>query len=63
MTGMPWSVALATDGLIAVAVLGEDDQDLGALRDQLVDVGGLGRGARLGVVRDVRRRRRRDRPP
>ena len=53
MTGMPWPVALVTDGLDGRPVLGEDDQDLGALRDELVDVGRLRRGARLRVVRDV----------
>src|SRR4029079_1174188 len=34
-------------------VLGQDDDHLGAARDQALDVGGLGLGGRLGVVRDV----------
>ena len=36
------------------AVLGEDDDDLGALRDQVLDVRRLRLGRRLRVVRDVR---------
>ena len=35
------------------AVLGEDDEDVGALRDQVLEVAGLRLGRRLGVVGDV----------
>jgi hypothetical protein len=35
------------------AVLGEDHEHVGALRDQVLDVAGLGLGGRLGVVRHV----------
>ena len=36
-----------------VGILGEDDQHIGALRDQVLDVGQLLLGRRLGVGRDV----------
>ena len=53
MTGMPSPMALATDGLMATSSWARMISDLGALRDQVLDVGGLGLGGRLGVVRDV----------
>ena len=53
MTGIPCDSAARDRRLDRRPVLGEDDQDLRALRDQLLDVGGLGLGRRLGVVRDV----------
>ena len=54
MTGTPACDRAGHGRLDGRAVLGEHDQHLGALRDQVLDVAGLGLGRRLGVVRDVR---------
>ena len=54
MTGTPASIALATDGLMAVPSWARIDEDVGALGDEVLDVAGLRLGRRLGVVRDVR---------
>jgi hypothetical protein len=54
MTGMPSCLARWTAGRIAVRVLGEQDQHVGAARDQRVDVGVLLLVAEVGVGVDVR---------
>ena len=54
-TGMPWSSALCTAGQDRLTVLGQDDDRVRALRDQVLDVGQLLLGGRPGVGGDVLR--------
>ena len=53
MTGMPSPMALVTDGRIATSSCARMISTLAPCGDQVLDVGRLGLGRRLGVVRDV----------